>query len=563
MEKKKASLTLFLAIIIIMGAEINNYSVVSAEHTLVNVEEGTTIYYDLRALEYDRDLLNQFVSAANISFEPLDSLTGSKLYVKLLRVGMESFSMIDTVFGGSASKNETTVDLAAGILVSKDTRFNLNGTIVTLPAGSGLGLPFIFGATSSFSLANLTLSSVFPLPIILSQEWITHEATLSNLGDIATVTATENWFNVSLKLDVAQQNTFIDGKLSWRKSDGIMAEINLEATNTTTKESIVKIDATLSETPVVTRADINIGDYYVLTLNRSALDATSNDEATTELINELDANLSDAIGEPVLEFVVTDVEGLFYEITPIIVDPQTNTKTNGNATWMIGFGKIPQGPIGGIGALATNQTAIRDNATLGVLTSPDWSIYQAWDKNTFSIEGQLLANIINELTGLSNLVGNVSITLEPTISVSASSNIVANETHYGSRMSFSVENALLNSSQLQDSNATVFVTLSLNGTLTISTYYAKGETPYLDWLDITLEGSLILDTYVKDISEEPIASTEIGGISLGLSLDGNYRSIDQLEGVDNQVLATIVIIMIVAGVAGTGYALIALLQKRG
>lgn len=547
-----------------MGARINYYTVVSAENNLVNVEEGATIYYDLKALDYDSNLLNQFISVANITFEPIDSLAGSKLYVKVLRVGVESFPVIDPVFGGTASRNETTVDIATGLLVNKDTRFDLNGTIVTLPSGSGIGFPFIFGTTTSFSLANLTLSSVLPLPVILSQEWIAHEATLSNLGDIAVVTATEDWFNVSLSLESSQQNAIVGGELSWRKLDGVLATINLEAINTTTQETIIRIYADLSESPTINRANINVGDYYVLTLNESLFDANSNDENTAELIDELDTNLSNSIGDPILEFVVTNVEGLFFEITPIVLDPQTNNKIDGNATWMLGFGKLPQGPIGGIGGVMGNQSAIRDNATLGVLTSPDWVIYQAWDKNIVSMQGEVLANLINEVTGLSNLLGNISIIMEPTVSISTSNNIISNETHYGSRMSFSVENALLNSSQLQDSNSTVFVTLSLNGTLIISTYYAKGETPYLDWLDIAFTGSLVLDTYVKDVSENPIATTEIGGINLMLSLDGEYLSIDQLsKGVNNQVLASVIIILIVTGVAGIGYALIALLQRKG
>ncbi len=541
---------------------------VVAQDTNVKIESGMTVIYDINRLNYSKELLNQFLSAANISIVPKSSLAGSELYVKILNVHKEAIPVTDFASQQVVTTDGVVVDIEMGLIVSEDTTFEINGTDFVIPKGTGFNIPFVFGTVTDFIIPSGN-STLLPLPLVLSQDWLSHESTLSLFSDYVDISNTNDYFNVSIALDNSQIiNMKINGDISWRKSDGLLLKLDLTAYNMTNNELILDLSINMKSTERLTTG-VKTGDYYSLVLNKTTADSTISDKTIQQLYDQLVGNLSQAEGSAVLAFKVESVDGLYYEIRPLTLNVTTGELVEGNSTWLSSFGKYPQGLTLNAATLLLNNNAsldpntpIRDQVILGPFATPDWDIYKTWDASSSLMLQPIVDQLMSFLqrSGFAINLGNITLGAPKSLSLSTSGGSQLNSTHYTSSTEFVVTQDLTSTNFTQtigSYNVTPTTKILLQTGVSMDLAYALGDTPYLETVKLQTSFSLVLSTEVNGIK----INATIAQITITNLMKGHYVPATETIGIENETKVLLGLLGILAGISGIGAGIVVLLRR--
>ena len=572
---KKKIIPALVVLILLGGSALFQGIVMPAAADTVNVKAkpGMTIYYEIEKLNYSKELLNSLLSTTNISIVPKSDLSGAELYVKVLNAHQEQIPVTDFATQQTVTTSGDIVDVEMGLLVKKDTTFEINGTDVVIPAGTGFNIPIIFGTITDFIIPSGN-TTILPLPFFLSQDWLSHESTLKLFSDYVDVSNTAKFFNVSIALQNSQLINFnVNGDISWRKSDGLLVGLNLAAYNSTDDSLILDVSLKLEKTEFRS-INLKTGEYYALILNKTETESTISDKTIKQLYDQLVGNLTAAQGSAIFAIKIGKVDGLYYEVKPLSLNMTSGELVEGNSTWLYAFGKYPQGLSLNVATmLAPNTTgisisgnAVRDQAILGPFTTPDWDIYRSWDASTSIMIQPLVDQLLVFLqqSGLTLSLGNLTIGAPNSMTVSTSGKSSVNESYYTSSTSLTVTQDLSSTNFTQTIggyNVTPTTKFLLQTDLSLDQGYAikDTKTPYLDYVKLTTTISLVISTEVNGYK----LNATIADISITNLLKGNYASLEDINnaGAGNDTKALLSVLGILAGISTMGIAVAMLIRK--
>jgi hypothetical protein len=395
----------------------------SAVGTLdATVEAGDTYWYQISEFPSFDDLLNlggdpgfNETNYLNIT----SGLEGSMIYAKVMDLNEEEMSYWD---GSNVVDNAMlpTVDISTGLITGSAIDFEImvdgNLTTGTLPAGMGLPLPMIFGTATQFNVSSVP-DFLLPAPLVLNDDYAFHETIINQLelqlqSGALFITNDNSQFkvqadNVVIGGDAADIR--LNGFVSYNKPSGLLQEINVDVTNTTSGVDLINIDIDLvkeEHTPL----DVLVGDTFELEVDYAGFTYSGlGNAADPEFTNDLDniqGNMTNAIGNILIEFEVVEVDGLYYSVQGSLYNDTgaridfPEMEENRTDFWFAGFGRYgpgmpiptgdpartiderwiedPEDMIDG-GYYEWLTTPIRQRALPGPVVTPDWEIYSAWD----------------------------------------------------------------------------------------------------------------------------------------------------------------------------------------
>ena len=148
---------------------------------------GLTIFYTLTEFTLPADLME------SADHRITGDLADSTLWVKLYDVYEADVDMYDSDYGTYSTSNETLIDMSMGFFTGHDVTFEiLNQTVVdnipggqaefVVPANAGFPLPLLFPTVTRFDVDLLDdAENVIPVPLILNDDWVIHEAALNEM----------------------------------------------------------------------------------------------------------------------------------------------------------------------------------------------------------------------------------------------------------------------------------------------------------------------------------------------------------------------------------------------
>ena len=381
--------TIFLIAILLTGslyftATVTN-RVVGQGAVSSDIAPGDTIWYDVTTFDGLDTLIQSDCTDTTCAEFPegtalTGSIAGSSIFVKVMNNQTEQMDYFDGTLNRTGSL--PVVDITGGFMTGSQTQLFIPAVAetcdtytdyygysyetctsgnpeidFTLPAGSVLPLPVIFGTATQFGVDG-TPTLVLPLPLILNDDYALHEAVMNFVSDEIAANV-----EADVSLSVENQDGFFALHLSggnaqdgqgtidaqWRKSDGLLESFDLDITGQGAEMFHIKID--LKE---VNHHGLNLreGDKFSLTVNQAGFDYVvsgfpAEDDPSTDLDN-LQGMLSDLTGLVLAEFVVLDIDGLWYEVSGSLYDADTdrmmsiNELTEGelDTVWMSGYGTL-------------------------------------------------------------------------------------------------------------------------------------------------------------------------------------------------------------------------------
>jgi hypothetical protein len=442
---------------------------------------GDTVWYSL-------DKFTSFEDLSNDQDLVHGTLQGSEVYVKIMDINEESMTYWDG--DQHVSAKLPTVDLSTGLILGSDISIDVpvdesNDVYetVTIPEGSGFPLPFTFGTVTQFNITEGSVPEMlFPFPLVLNDDWTLHEALLQEAAsflpaDVASVSITNSAtsFSIDIQLEDPESTDFVHLVAAWRKSDGLLD--NAEASGDVegdTFEFSISFDRKESR-PL----QLDVGDKWELSVKQlgfdyslSGFDPTQQNEIADQL-DQIDSQISSIEGTKILSLEVKEIDGLYYRVDGQVYDPETESMmtlsdfTDGVDLWMNGFGPVHYRGFGfaSLGGGLTISTCYYDYYGYevcessgpsfngftdeeikrvlnfpGIVMTPDWDIYQAWDKTiSAGVEG-LEGQIVAALNGVdSDVFGDVNLGFSTTkvnngeYKVKASAHVDITSNYDGSR----------------------------------------------------------------------------------------------------------------------------------
>lgn len=404
----KRKFTTYLLIISLTSLWIMNVSLIqdsTADGEISSeIIAGDTYWYEITEFTGLSELLTDadFPEATVVD----GSLVGSSVYVKIINVQNEQITFWD---GSTEITGEVPIiDLTGGIITGSsvnvfipettNTCNNLNfeqtstvsttdstteiSTVVvtvtevsatttfydycnyfqspeidlSIPSGSGLPLPGIFGSVSQFSLVDGPLQ-IIPLPFALNDKYEEHEDVLTSLlttesgvefdgFDLSVTNSNDNFKVTGAYADVEGSFNF---EANWRKSDGVIDFLSI---NIGSPDLNIAITIELQDKENI-GMQLDIGDKFKLELSEFNFDYSFPSSMSQEEIDVTEAEILDfkdfitpIVGKNLMDLEVVDIAGLYYEVEGSIYDPDTTSirtisdLTNGevNTIWMSAFG---------------------------------------------------------------------------------------------------------------------------------------------------------------------------------------------------------------------------------
>jgi hypothetical protein len=379
----------------------NNIATITPQDMLspVGVEAGHTIKYTINDVE-----LPAAFSIPNITL-PAD-LSGHEVYVKVLDVD-NSYQIEPTV-------STVMVYFAVGLIFTDNVIVQIGegitATSITIPSGAATpalgfsGLPHL----------NLTTGYQFAM-FCLNDDWALHQLFLESAGftvtnDLEALTAT-----------IGDETA--GAEMSWRKSDGILTDLmlaDIDLIDFGLNFTDASIDISLDNVEL-NDIDLAVDDEIILHADTAMLDITGSGELFSGIetfFSEPESLMDEIKDNDVMKFVITDVQGLFYEAELYAYDTDTQSlvKQNGSMVFCAFLGNMP------ISYLNVPEIAQLGNFTplVGPVITPDWDIYGGYAIFAHALVNiyledlvDLITSEITTVTGLpdfNTLKGTVSLT---------------------------------------------------------------------------------------------------------------------------------------------------------
>jgi len=477
MKVKKTTLitlTLLLFGSLYLGTSISH---TSAQGTLsTDVKAGNTYYYNVSKFPTFTQLMD--LTGASDNFNSTDylhingGLAGSQIYAKVMNTGTDHMSYWDGT--SLIDGNVPTVDVSAGLITGQvlNVEASTAGNVVNtdVPAGIGLPIPVIFGSASMFNVSNIETGNILPFPLVLSNNYNLHQTILTQasqqVNGAIQVTNDNSQFKGTF-VDVVVDSTshvMVNGYISYNKPSGLLQEVNIQMTNSSTSQTLFDIDIDLAQT-VYHGLDVSVGDTFSLKVSDAGFDySTSSSDANVksqldQILSWVDGNMTNQIGNEILQFKVVEVRGLYYSIEGTVTDGNGGTQAfpakDGvfNDFWMSGFARFGPGmPIptsdpaktfhfadvynttsGYYDYIQTSQLEpLRNRAFPGPFATADFGIFHAWDKTLTYVVSLFNGELQTGIQALEDVQGQIqfssSTTADPIVTVAFNSDSSAN--HY-------------------------------------------------------------------------------------------------------------------------------------
>lgn len=440
MKKNYLLILLISTSVLASGLLLSNVKTASAVGTIdSSVTAGDNYWYTVTEFTPIQSIVDNILQdALNVDELPegfdysfTGGLQGSEIYVKVIDINSESM----TYWDGSNEVVGTlpTIDVTAGLITGQAMSGSVdvpdeNGDITTLeaalPAGLGLPLPLVFGSATALNVSSVP-DLLLPVPFILNNDFDTHETVLNQLktmfdneGIPGSISVTSDSIlsiaGNSIQID-EQGHMFISFLVSWRKSDGALQEINLQINNQTSGTEFLKVDIDLNRKenkPLY----VEVGDTFTVDIDDLGFDyslsgLSGNDSAgLSEELDNIRNSMAGLVGQTLIDFEVVDIDGLWYQVEGFVYDGELDEMvavpgpdTTGDVElWMLGFGRLGPGMpqnfmFGGFGESSFGPDVRRAANLPGIVVTPDWQIYQAWDlteTTAAELGSELFVNIL-------------------------------------------------------------------------------------------------------------------------------------------------------------------------
>lgn len=523
MKNKLVTLGIALTFLLLVSATTN----VSPVHAVPNVgvNPGDLLKYKVNSFTFD-----------TVAFEMSDKinytgdLTGTTLWVKVLDVNNMLVEYWDPSSGSMVSGDDPIVDISTGIILAKSITLHTEAGDVVLPAGSGFMLPFLFGSVTRFNVSESNLpSSIIPIPVILNDDWNSHEATLSAVDGI-TVTQTSNEFIIDLNVN-SDDSVKISGTLTYDKAvAGTLLSGSISITNTTTND--VYFNLNIERTSITnTKSTILVGDQGKLFFENADITYTATGDADNPDVHNVMNNITNMEGKDVLKMTVKDTSGLYYLASVETYNFDTEALESSGDYWFNAFGVIPFGPYnvhGDAEQVNSSYNAIpSDVSVIGLFTSPDFEIYSSLYQTLGSLSSDVIIDFLQFMANTnsdSNTTFASTTSDTPNITITSSIDDTATELLVSSTIDFDIVitdvyvetwSETVNNVQYNYSETCKDVTI-LKGHLSVSLSYLKEDPARFNYLKLT-GNALVNNTYAENDTINDNGQIVFSNINLKLS----------------------------------------------
>ncbi len=503
MKKNTHLLLASIALMTVLMLGIGNVPRPAVAQATVGATPGTLIKYQVDSFYVNFDGLTG--EPGLISYT--GDFTGSILYAKVINVGNEEVTFWDPSTSSYVTTQDPIVDLAAGMILKNAITFNVNGSTVSLPAGAGYPVPFIFGTVTRFNVSDWSGMSIMPLPLYLNSEWDTHEATV-DLADGVSAVRTTSEFIVSV--NVQDFDILLDGDLTWRLSDGLFTQASFTISNTTSSATYLDFKVSLLSTQDIT-VDLAVDTNATLSVDVASVQYAAYGDAAGPETDEAFANFTAMQGKDILKLQILETQGMYYKARTWAYDEPTDALILKGDYWYHSFGIYPFGPLTNADGMAFNTftgMVPREGTFLGPFSSPDMEIYESWMTAFSNLDAQDVIDFFeiidqqNDGTWGTTEIGNsqggdqMSLTLTPTYTVNA--------THIEMKLDISFD-LFINSTFVWESwngtgyeNVTHVDRNTWKGNISFSIVYALDDPMRFLSFDITGSNLLFNSTEIED-----------------------------------------------------------------
>ncbi len=434
---KTSKLSLLLIVGMVTSMFLINNTIVSNATTGVlssEVQAGDTYWYTVTDFPTFQQMIDVFgindeMAMENLTLSSTGTLAGSDIYAKVLATNNEEMSYWD---GNALTTGSLpTVDLSVGVITANDITFTATPTdggapsTSTLPAGSALPFPYLFGTTTQFNVSDLP-DIMLETPLFLNDNYDLHttiiqqmnaQANADGIGDI-DVTNDASQFRIDVDLDVGD-GVDLQGFASWRKTDGALQELNFEFYNNTSATTLLNYDIDIG-TKEHKEVAVAVGDTFALTVSEANFNfvtaAIGNDMDKNDLdalLSDIKGNFTQLVGETLIDFKVVEVDQMYYRVEGSVFNgtdqPRIEFPEDNEEIWMVGFGRFGPGmpqnmlEMGPVSTSDYSSAEVKRHAMPGFVVSEDYDIYAAWDK-TFDFLSKSAAisalDVLSQLPGL-------------------------------------------------------------------------------------------------------------------------------------------------------------------
>ncbi len=503
MKKNTHLLLASIALITVLMLGVGNAPRPAVAQATVGATPGTLVKYQVDSFYVNFDALTG--EPGLISYT--GDLAGSILYAKVINVGNEEVTFWDPSTNSYVTTSDPIVDLAAGLILKNAITFNVNGSTVTLPAGAGYPVPFIFGSVTRFNVSSWEGMGILPLPLYLNSEWDTHEATV-DLADGVSAVRTTSEFIISVNMQGG--DTLFDGDLTWRLSDGLFTQAAFSITNTTDSTTYIDFKVSLLDTQIIT-VDLLAGTNATLSVDVASAQYSATGDAAGPDTDEAFANFTAMQGKDVFKLQILETQGMYYKARTWAYDEPTDALVLEGDYWYHSFGIYPFGPLTAMDAMPFSDSpgmVPREGTFLGPFSSPDIEIYEAWMTAFSNLDAQDVIDFFEIIdqeadnpwgtTDIGNSQGGdqMLLTLTPTYNINA--------THMEMKLDISFDLYVNETSIWETWNGTNYENVThthLNtwkGDVSFSIVYALDDPMRFQYFDITGSNLVFNFTEIED-----------------------------------------------------------------
>ena len=507
MKNKIMPISLLLTFVLLVSVSTN----VAPVHAVptVGVIPGDLLQYQVSKFSFDTVAL-EISDAFNYS----GNLAPSTLWVKILDVKNMPVTYWDPTSGSMVTGQDPIVDVTVGAILGNDVTLHTEAGDILLPSGSGMPIPFLFGTVTRFnaSMDNMP-ESILPIPVVLNNDWNSHEATLEGVDGIS-VTQTSSEFIIQIHIE-GDGNVVTDGSITYDKvTAGILKSAQVSVTNSSTSETYLDISLNIDQI-LNLKSTILPGDKAKL--KADSIDFTYQafgDADSPDTYNVLN-NITQLDGKDLIKINVKDTTGLYYLASLEVYDVENKTMVSVGDHWFNAFGIIPFGPINHYGDFPEVSPAApmppRDASFIGFFTSPDFHIYHSWFNSLQVLSSDSLANFFEFLEiATQGYWENVSFYSSNSdkinVNITSSSTDTATELTLSATIDFDIivndtwreENHYYDANNNEHVNTTFYTEItSFTGSLTFAISYFKDDPVRLNYISTAGNLDIKVDEYTN------------------------------------------------------------------
>lgn len=419
---RRLTLTLF-AVALLLPLSFSAISPASAQG-IVHAQPGATVWYEVDAFTLSANLLTEMEDEGSVDID-ID-LAGSDIFAKILWVGEVSdeygnaAQVVDVIMGArlGAGQSITALDPDEGDIITE----------ITLPEGAGMFIPIGVSMATDFSetLDDMNMDRPWlPVPLYLSDDWAGH---LLDLSGVEGVTPNDGAEYFTVAVDIDDDEIVLNGNAEWRKSDGVLYSVNLHVEDPADSTMYIDFGFSLNEIESPTLLPISVGDVLTYGLESAAWDGSfSGDFADgQEGFDEAKAEIEDFVGNDIIQFTITDIEGLYYEADIHVYDEAIGGLVlEEEGVWFNGFsnpdtffyalafaavfdiGAMPQLPTEyGIEQSVKDFGPGAEAIPMGPVSVPDWEIYNSVSLTIEAILDQIEDAMLNAVAELEEMASD-------------------------------------------------------------------------------------------------------------------------------------------------------------